>query len=105
MNEETKKRIAAINSDVIPEGYKKTKVGIVPVEWEETTYDKIGSFSKGKEVSSSNVVEKGIPAMMYGDIYVKYDTKFEKVDYRITEETALKSTAINKGDLLFTCSG
>ncbi|MDE5946603.1 MAG: restriction endonuclease subunit S [Oscillospiraceae bacterium] len=33
MNEETKKRIVAINSGIIPEGYKKTKVGIVPVEW------------------------------------------------------------------------
>lgn len=34
MNEETKNCIAAINSGIIPEGYKKTKVGIVPVEWE-----------------------------------------------------------------------
>ena len=34
MNEETKNRIAAINSSIIPEGYKKTKVGIVPVEWD-----------------------------------------------------------------------
>ena len=34
MNEETKNRIAAINSGIIPEGYKKTKVGIVPVEWD-----------------------------------------------------------------------
>ena len=37
MNEETKERIAAINSGIIPEGYKKTKVGIVPVEWETTS--------------------------------------------------------------------
>ena len=34
MNEETKKRIADINNGIIPDGYKKTKVGIVPVEWE-----------------------------------------------------------------------
>lgn len=34
MNEETKNRITDINNDIIPEGYKKTKVGIVPVEWE-----------------------------------------------------------------------
>ena len=33
MNEETKKRIAEINSGIIPKGYKKTKVGIVPVDW------------------------------------------------------------------------
>ena len=34
MTSETKERIVAINSGIIPEGYKKTKVGIVPVEWE-----------------------------------------------------------------------
>ncbi|MBO5319582.1 MAG: restriction endonuclease subunit S [Ruminococcus sp.] len=33
MDIEIKERIAAINSGIIPEGYKKTKVGIVPVEW------------------------------------------------------------------------
>lgn len=36
MNDIIKKRIAAINSGKVPEGYKKTKVGIVPVEWEVT---------------------------------------------------------------------
>ena len=34
MDKEIKERIAAINSGIIPEGYKKTKVGIVPVEWD-----------------------------------------------------------------------
>ena len=34
MNDIIKKRIAAINSGIVPEGYKKTKVGIVPVEWD-----------------------------------------------------------------------
>ena len=32
MTSEIKERIAAINSGIVPEGYKKTKVGIVPVE-------------------------------------------------------------------------
>ncbi|MCR4643841.1 MAG: restriction endonuclease subunit S [Oscillospiraceae bacterium] len=34
MNEELKKRIAQINAGTAPEGYKKTKLGIIPVEWE-----------------------------------------------------------------------
>ena len=34
MTDETKERIAAINTGIIPDGYKKTKVGIVPIEWE-----------------------------------------------------------------------
>ena len=35
MNEELKKRIAAINSGTVPEGYKKVKDRIVPIDWEE----------------------------------------------------------------------
>ena len=50
MNEETKKRIAAINSGIIPEGYKKTKVGIVPVEWEDTHFSEM--FIEKKNVTS-----------------------------------------------------
>lgn len=41
MNEATKKRIADISSGIIPEGYKKTKVGIVPVEWENKKFSDI----------------------------------------------------------------
>ena len=43
MDREIKERIAAINSGIIPEGYKKTKVGIVPVEWEAARFDKIAT--------------------------------------------------------------
>ena len=41
MTSETKKRIADINKGIIPEGYKKTKVGIVPVEWETKTLGQV----------------------------------------------------------------
>ena len=52
MNEETKNRIAAINSGIIPEDYKKTKVGIVPVEWE---VEQIGKYLvEYKEKSTEN---------------------------------------------------
>lgn len=54
MTSETKNRIAAINSGIIPEGYKKTKVGIVPVEWE---VDHIGKhLQEYREIS--NDIEK-----------------------------------------------
>ena len=43
MDKEIIERIAAINSGIIPEGYKKTKVGIVPVEWEAARFDKIAT--------------------------------------------------------------
>ena len=41
MDKEIKERIDDINSGIIPEGYKKTKVGIVPVEWETKTLGQV----------------------------------------------------------------
>lgn len=74
-------------------------------EWEEKTLGELGTFRKGKLVSSNNVTDSGVPAMMYGDIYVKYNIDFDSVDYRVSEEMAENCVKIHKGDLLFTCSG
>lgn len=52
MNAEIKERVAAINSGIIPEGYKKTKVGIVPVEWE---VDHIGKHLQEYREISNNI--------------------------------------------------
>ena len=41
MTDEIKKRIAAINSGIVPDGYKKTKVGVVPVEWNDIKFSNI----------------------------------------------------------------
>ena len=48
MNESNKKRIADINSGIIPEGYKKTKVGILPVEWKTVRLKTISKHSTEK---------------------------------------------------------
>lgn len=105
MKKEIKERIDKIKIGEVPEGYKPTKIGIIPKEWDVKKCSEIGDFKKGKGISTSDTVESGLPAMMYGDIYVKYDTHFSSVDYRISEETAKYSTDVTKGDLLFTCSG
>lgn len=36
MNQEIKTRIEQIKRGEVPQGYKKTKVGIVPSEWKES---------------------------------------------------------------------
>lgn len=56
MIEEIKKRIAVINSGIIPEGYKKTKVGIVPVEWEECHFKKMFVRLKRKNTENNTNV-------------------------------------------------
>ena len=48
MKQELKKRIAQINAGTAPEGYKKTKVGIVPEEWEEIPFGKLVDEYKNK---------------------------------------------------------
>jgi len=88
-----------------PKGYKKTEVGIIPEDWEIKKCAELGSFYKGKGISSKNLVSDGLPCIMYGDIYVKFDTKFSNPDFRIAKETAVKSSLAKTGDLFFTGSG
>ena len=38
MTPQIKQRIEQIRRGEVPEGYKKTKIGIVPDEWEETMF-------------------------------------------------------------------
>ena len=53
MTEEIKKRIEAVQRGEVPEGYKKTKVGIVPVEWEETCLGDI--YTERKEPGNESL--------------------------------------------------
>lgn len=43
MTQVIKRRIEQLQHGEVPEGYKKTKVGIVPIEWEETRFKKMFS--------------------------------------------------------------
>lgn len=52
MKPETKQRIEQIKVGQVPEGYKKTKIGIVPTEWEESKFKKM--FSRLNRKNSEN---------------------------------------------------
>ncbi len=82
-------------------------LGNIPEHWEVRRLSSIGTFSKGGNISRAELIddENGLPAILYGDIYTKYDIVAEKIINRITEETAFNSVEIKKGDLLFTGSG
>ena len=57
MNTQVKQRLDQIRRGEVPEGYKKTKVGIVPVEWEECHFKKLFSRLKRKNTeNNSNVL-------------------------------------------------
>ena len=86
---------------------KVTVLGEIPEHWEVRRLGTIGRFSKGGNISRSELIftGEGVPAILYGDIYTKYDIIAENIINRITKETAAKSIELKKGDLLFTGSG
>lgn len=86
---------------------KKTVLGEIPEHWEVRRLATIGRFSKGGNISRSELIytEDGVPAILYGDIYTKYDIVAENIINRISKETAANSVELKKGDLLFTGSG
>lgn len=60
MNAEIKERIAMINRGKVPEGYKKTKVGIIPEDWEVYKLrDIISDLESGISVNSEDVKANG----------------------------------------------
>lgn len=97
--------IKGINPNVKFKNTKYDWLGVIPEHWQIRRLGTIGSFSKGGNISRAELVENGIPAILYGDIYTKYDIEANSIFNRIEEETAANSIKIEKGDLLFTGSG
>ena len=90
---------------MIPYGYKQTEVGVIPEDWDVDNFKNVGIFFKGAGISMKDTRPTGLPCIMYGDIYVKYDTHFKRCDFRVDISTALKSSKAMQNDLLFTASG
>lgn len=107
MNEQIKKRISAINSGIIPDGYKKTKVGIVPVEWEVYKMGNICEINRGgspRPIEEYLTTEKnGINWIKIGDTSVdgKYITSTKEM---IKPDGVKKSRRVNEGDFLLSNS-
>jgi type I restriction enzyme S subunit len=80
-------------------------LGDIPEHWKVKRIASLGSFSKGKGISRSDLKDNGYPAILYGDIYTKYNIKTEVIINHIDEETKESSVPIEMGDLLFTGSG
>ncbi len=56
-------------------------LGNIPEHWEVMRLANIGTFSKGGNISRAELIDDkdGIPAILYGDIYTKYDIVAEKI--------------------------
>jgi len=90
---------------MLPDGYKETEIGVLPVEWDIKRLSEIGLFSKGKGISKNEVIKEGIPCIRYAEIYTEYDTLLKNIKSFINKKSALNSKQLNKGDILFAGSG
>ncbi|QQY80296.1 type I restriction enzyme S subunit [Keratinibaculum paraultunense] len=105
MNAEIKTRIEMISRGEVPEGYKKTKVGIIPEDWEVKRLGELGKFFRGKGIPKSRILTEGIGCITYGEIYTTYNYTFKNFKSYINERTAKNSVPIKKNDILFAGSG
>ncbi|HCY00454.1 MAG TPA: hypothetical protein DG754_09975, partial [Bacteroidales bacterium] len=80
-------------------------IGEIPEHWEVKRVASFGKFSKGGGVSKSELTVDGLPVILYGDIYTKYDTSVKNVQNKIPVEIAEKARQIEKNAILFTGSG
>ena len=110
MDKEIKERIAAINSGIIPEGYKKTKVDIVPLDWKVSCLKDLASIKgrigfRGYTQNDITTKEQGVLALSPTNI-VNNSLSLEKCTY-ITQKKYDESPEIKieKNDIIFTKTG
>lgn len=88
--------------------YKSSEVkwlNEIPSGWDSNRLASFGRFTKGSSISKSNLVNQGLPVILYGDIYTKYNLRVNNVINFIPKELADVSKLIRRGDILFTGSG
>jgi len=86
-------------------GYKNTKIGWIPDDWEVGCLDDLGNFSKGAGIAKKDTVENGIPCVRYGEIYTTHHYYIKKYCSFIAEKTIPTTRKLKKNDILFVGSG
>lgn len=73
-------------------------------EWEEEVLSKLGSFSKGSGLSKADLTNEGLPCILYGELYTKYNEVIEKATSK-TKVNNAKLVKSMKNDVLIPSSG
>lgn len=100
-----KKRLPGFGPQTKSPTYKQTELGLIPDDWEVKKLSEFGTFSKGSGISREESNTGEYPAVRYGELYTTHNDYIKSFYSHISYEVASKSKKINKGDLLFTCSG
>ncbi|MAI75780.1 MAG: hypothetical protein CMM90_01170 [Rickettsiales bacterium] len=80
-------------------------IGEIPNHWMIRRLAVLGWFSKGKNVTKSDLTEYGEPVILYSHLYTTYGRVVKSPIFRISSDKALKATKISNGMFLFTSSG
>lgn len=102
MNEQIKQRITQLNNGEVPNGYKKTSVGIVPVEWEEYTLGDIFKFKNGLN-KEKEAFGQGTPIVNYTDVWKKRGLRAKDIKGRVAlSSKEIRNYEAKSGDVFFT---
>lgn len=102
MKPEIKQRIIQLNNGETPNGYKKTSVGIVPIEWTEHTLGDIFKFKNGIN-KEKEAFGQGTPIVNYTDVWKKRGLKAEDIKGRVVlSKNEIQNYEVKCGDVFFT---
>lgn len=73
--------------------------------WKTQALSSLGIFSKGAGILKDQVVETGLNAVRYGELYTKYNYQIRKVHSHIPASIISETKKIKYGDILFAGSG
>lgn len=73
--------------------------------WETKRLGEIGTFSKGRGIKRTDLVDEGLPCIRYGELYTRYRNYLTDPVSRISPEVAETALPIRHGDILFAGSG
>ena len=85
--------------------YKQTALGLLPEDWDVAKLGDIGYFLKGNGISKSQANSGNLCAVRYGELYTLHHNYIKTYNSHISKEIALFATKIQRGDILFACSG
>ena len=80
-------------------------LGEIPQHWEIRRFAMLGNFSKGSGLSRKDIRQDGVPCVLYGDIYTKYDFRILQAISKTTKEVGENCPMAINGDILIAGSG
>lgn len=72
-------------------------------DWEQRKLDNIAEFSRGSGYSKSDLIESGVPIILYGRLYTKYETSISEVDTYVEPKDG--SVYSKGGEVIIPASG